>query len=67
MTAYAGKDLTNEVVIPLADLVRARRKRQDALEGLPPDDPKYLEWIDRDPLPSSNQGNDSAGSAITRG
>ena len=58
MTAYAGKDSTREVIIPLADLVAARRRRQDALQGLPPDDPKFLEWIDRD---GDGNGNDSAG------
>jgi hypothetical protein len=64
MTAYAGKNLTNEVVIPLADLVRRRRARQDALEGLPPDDPKYLEWIDRDhtDLPPGSDQRNSNGS-----
>jgi hypothetical protein len=34
--------------ILLADLVRRRRARQAALEGLPPGDPKRLEWVNRD-------------------
>jgi hypothetical protein len=46
MTAYVGKDSTAEVIIPLAELVRQRRARQDALENLPLDDPKRLEWRD---------------------
>jgi hypothetical protein len=45
--------LTREVVIPLADLVAKRRARQDALQGLPPGDPRYLEWRERD----GNSGN----------
>ena len=59
MTAYAGKDLTAEVVIPLADLVRRRRARQDALENLPFNDPRRLTWRDEsDPLPNpDHQGN----------
>jgi hypothetical protein len=32
MTAYAGKNVTDEVIIPLAQLVEQRRKRQDAME-----------------------------------
>ena len=53
-------DATAEEIIPLADLVRRRRARQDALEGLPPGHPKYLEWIDRDHTdlpPGSDQRN----------
>jgi hypothetical protein len=60
MTAYAGKDVTGEVIVPLADLVRRRRARQDALEGLPPGDPRYLDWVDRDHTdepPGSGQRN----------
>jgi hypothetical protein len=56
MTAYVGKDATKEVVIPLAELVAKRRARQDALQGLPPGDPRYLEWRERD-------GNDSDGNS----
>jgi hypothetical protein len=56
MTAYVGKDQTAEVVIPLADLVARRRARQDALENLPLDDPKRLEWIERD-ASNGNGGN----------
>ena len=41
-----------EPVIPLADLVRRRRARQKALEGLDHNDPanaaKFLAWVDRD-------------------
>ena len=48
MTAYAGKDLTREVVIPLAELVAKRRRRQAALENLPPGHPEYLRWIERE-------------------
>jgi hypothetical protein len=67
MTAYVGKDSTAEVVIPLAELVAKRRARQDALQGLLPDDPKFLEWIERDGNGSdgnggnSGNGNDTAG------
>jgi hypothetical protein len=32
----------------LATLVHRRRRRQDALEGLPPNDPRFLEWIEGD-------------------
>ena len=42
MTAYVGKDKTAEV-IPLAEAVRLRRARLRALEGLPPDHPRYRE------------------------
>jgi hypothetical protein len=45
-------DATAEEIIPLADLVRRRRARQAALEGLDHTDPanaaKFLEWVDRD-------------------
>src|SRR6516225_6962548 len=41
-------ELVAEPVIPLADLVRRRRARQAALEGVPPGDPRYLDWIKRD-------------------
>ena len=41
-----------EPVIPLADLVRRRRARQKALEGLDHNDPanaaKFREWIERE-------------------
>jgi hypothetical protein len=40
-------DATAEEIIPLADLVRRRRKRADALEGLPLEHPEYLRWIER--------------------
>jgi hypothetical protein len=63
-------DATAEEIIPLADLVRRRRARQAALEGVPLGDPRYLDWIDRDhtdepPSPGSGQrrlGNDSGSS-----
>jgi len=62
MTAYAGKDVTDEVIIPLADLVRRRRARVKALEGLPPGHPRYLEWVDRDAADFTDSvGNSSAG------
>jgi hypothetical protein len=55
-------DATAEEIIPLADLVRRRRARQDALEGLPPDHPRILEWIDRDASDfTDSAGNSSAG------
>jgi hypothetical protein len=57
MTAYVGKDQTAEVVIPLAELVAKRRARQDALQGLLPGDPKFLEWTERD----AGNGNGSGG------
>ena len=51
MTAYAGKNVTDEVIIPLADLVARRRRRADALRGLDWQDPankaKFLEWTER--------------------
>src|SRR6516225_10530548 len=41
-----------EPVIPLADLVRRRRARADALQGLDYNDPanaaKFLAWVDRE-------------------
>ena len=64
MTAYAGKDVTDEVIIPLADLVRRRRARVKALEGLPPGHPRYLEWVDRDASDfTDSAGNSSAGNS----
>src|SRR6516162_9877735 len=57
MTAYVGKQQTEEVIIPLADLVAKRRARQDALQGLLPGDPKFLEWTERD----AGNGNGSGG------
>ena len=45
MTAYAGKNVTDEVIIPLAEVVRLQRARAKALEGLPPDHPKYRDWV----------------------
>jgi hypothetical protein len=45
MTAYAGKKVTGEVIIPLAEVVRLQRARAKALEGLPPDHPKYRDWV----------------------
>ena len=52
MTAYVGKQQTEEVIIPLADLVRRRRARVAALEGLDHTDPantaKFLAWVGRD-------------------
>ena len=44
----APMDLIAEPVIPLADLVAARRKRQAAVQNLPPGDPRWDEWIDKD-------------------
>jgi hypothetical protein len=66
MTAYVGKEVTGEVIIPLADLIRRRRARQNALQGLPLGHPEYLKWIDRDHTdepPGSDQrdGNGSNG------
>jgi hypothetical protein len=63
MTAYVGKQQTEEVIIPLADLVRRRRARVAALEGLPPGHPRYLEWIDRD----ASDFTDSAGNGSGNG
>jgi hypothetical protein len=59
MTAYAGKDVTDEVIIPLADLIRRRRARVKALEGLPPGHPRHLEWVGRD----GSDFTDSAGNS----
>jgi hypothetical protein len=57
-------DLVAEPVIPLADLVRRRRARQDALQGLLPGDPKFLEWVNRDhtDLPPGSDQRDGNGS-----
>jgi hypothetical protein len=52
-----------EPVIPLADLVRRRRARVKALEGLPPDHPRYLEWVGRD----AEDFVDSAGNGCGNG
>ena len=68
MTAYVGKDKTGEVIIPLAELVAKRRRRQAALENEPMGSPKYLEWVERPDgsypaedhlLPSPGHGNGS--------
>src|SRR6516225_10090915 len=61
MTAYVGKQQTEEVIIPLADLVRRRRARVDALQGLPPGHPRYLEWIDRDASDFTDSAGNSSG------
>jgi len=61
MTAYAGKNVTDEVIIPLADLVRRRRARQKALEGLPPDHPRFLEWVNRDAADFTDSAGNSSG------
>jgi hypothetical protein len=60
MTAYVGKQQTEEVIIPLADLIRRRRARADALQGLPLGHPRYLEWVDRD----AADFTDSAGNSF---
>jgi len=44
-----------EPVIPLAEVVRLQRARAKALEGLPPDDPKYREWVWNDNESMSEQ------------
>ena len=62
-TAYVGKQQTEEVIIPLADLIRRRRARADALQGLPLGHPRYLEWIDRD----GEDFTDSAGNSSAKG
>jgi hypothetical protein len=41
-------ELTAKPVEDLATLVRRRRARQDALQDLPLEDPRRLEWIERD-------------------
>jgi hypothetical protein len=57
----APLDLVAEPVIPLADLVRRRRARVKALEGLPPCHPRYLEWVNRDGADfTDSAGNSSA-------
>jgi hypothetical protein len=48
-------------VIPLADLVRRRRARQRALEGLPPGHPLYLEWVGRDGEDFTDSAGNSSG------
>jgi hypothetical protein len=57
-----------EPIIPLADLVRRRRARADALRGLDWQDPanaaKILAWCNRDHTdepPSYDQGNNNSG------
>jgi hypothetical protein len=61
MTAYVGKQQTEEVIIPLADLVRRRRARVAALEGLPPDHPRFLEWVNRDAADFTDSAGNSSG------
>jgi hypothetical protein len=50
-----------EPVIPLADLVRRRRARVAALEGLPPDHPRFLEWVNRDEADFTDSAGNSSG------
>jgi hypothetical protein len=50
-----------EPVIPLADLVRRRRARVAALEGLPPGHPRYLEWVNRDAADFTDSAGNSSG------
>jgi|SRR6516162_5431724 hypothetical protein len=63
----APLELTAERVIPLADLVRRRRARADALLGLDPNDPanaaKFLAWANRDHTdePPSFDGDGNSG------
>jgi len=59
----APLELTAEPVIPLADLIRRRRARVAALEGLPPGHPRYLEWVDRD----GEDFTDSVGNSSGKG
>ena len=63
----APLELAAEPVIPLADLVRRRRARADAIQGLPPDHPKVLAWVDRDhtdePPDYSGQGDGNGGNS----
>ena len=68
-------ELTAQKVEPLADLVARRRRRADAVQGLPMGDPRWRDWVERADgtypaedhlLPSPGQGNgqddDTAGS-----
>ena len=57
----APLELTAEPVIPLADLIRRRRARVAALEGLPPGHPRYLEWVDRDAADFTDSAGNSSG------
>jgi hypothetical protein len=57
----APLELTAEPVIPLADLVRRRRARVKALEGLPPGHPRYLEWVDRDAADFTDSAGNGSG------
>jgi hypothetical protein len=41
-------ELTAKPVEDLATLVHRRRRRQAALENLPPGHPEYLRWIERE-------------------
>jgi hypothetical protein len=59
----APLELTAEPVIPLADLIRRRRARVKALEGLPMGHPRYLEWVDRD----GEDFTDSVGNSSAKG
>jgi hypothetical protein len=50
--------------VPLDELLRYRMARQDALEGVPRDDPRHLEWREPDwsvtsllPVPGGMNGN----------
>jgi hypothetical protein len=61
--ARAEETKEREVIVPLADLLRRRRARQDALEDLPIDDPRRLAWVDRDEFdaPPGNGSDNTAG------
>jgi hypothetical protein len=67
MTAYAGKDVTGEVIVPLAELVHRRRRRMNALAGLDHTDPanaaKFRAWTEREdgtyPADDDSSGNGS--------
>jgi hypothetical protein len=41
-------ELTAKPVEDLATLVHRRRRRQAALQGLPPGHPEYLRWVERE-------------------
>ena len=41
-------ELTAKPIEPLADLVARRRRRQAAVEGMALDDPRLLQWVERE-------------------
>jgi chromosome segregation ATPase len=57
-------ELTAKPVEDLATLVHRRRRRQAALEGLPPGHPEYARWVEREDhtYPADDKPDDDTGS-----